>query len=352
MCAIWEAVGEYQLNRDIDHYEPEVFASFLILVAVKLNYRDIVERIWKDGCSAVSLPCASPEDFNTKLRQAAEDLAAALLSNRQEWTPSSMTLFSWAACNDHHAVVTALLSQIGIITTEKDVRWWYSLRNVVGTGDMKAGMLFLFHGRSGSGLLEHDELHVAARCGHEAMVDRLLAAGANIYTHGVLNAAVRGGQDTILDKLLEAGADINSESLRGGDTVLGIAAQMCNRSMVDKLLEAGANVNALGVLYSAFLGGDQAIIERLLTAGARICPGLLVELVGRGHRAAIDRVIKAGVDVNTPGVLEAAIKRGDKKIVEKLIEAGANVNAPGVLYAAIGRGNQAIFDILRVSGAT
>lgn len=347
LCSIWEALVEYQLNRDTEDYEPEVFNSFLILVAVKLNYPDIVERAQEDGRRAVSCPTASAESLSTKLRQATEDLASALLSNKQEMVPSSMTLFAWAASKGYHAVAAALLSRIGIITTQEDVKWWYSLSNVVGTGNMKAGMLFWFHGIRGVGLVEDGTLEVAASRGDETMVDWLLLAGANVFTHGVLTAAVEGDQGAMVDKLLVAGASINSERRGGKDTALGTAAQRRNRSMVDKLLNAGANVHAGGVLCAAFIGGDEVIIETLLTAGANINSGVLRELVDRGRKGAIDRVLKAGADANTPGVMGAAVRRGDQEIFEKLLKAGAEVDSVALSYEAGRWANHAVVNMLR-----
>lgn len=350
LCAIWEAIGEYQLNRDVDHYEPEVFTSFLILIAVKLHYRDVLEKVWKNGRGAGSGSSAPAGSFNANLWQAAEDVASSP-KYIQGWSPAPKTLFVWAANNDYHSVTTALLSQIGIITTQKDVRWWYSLRNVVGTGNMKAGMLFLFRGRWGVDELDRGELQMAASCGHEAMVDALLVAGANVNTHGLLNAAVQGGHDAMVDRLLMAGARINSNVLGGGDTVLETAAEEGNRSMVNKLLKAGANVQAPGVLCGAFIGGDEAIIETLLTAGAKIHSGLLTEVVQRGYGAAVDRVLKAGADINSPRGLETAILIGDTTIVELLIKAGAHVDHGSVLFAEqIGR-SQKMIDILRIAAA-
>lgn len=182
---VWDALGEYQLNRDTDHSEPEVLTSFILLVAVKHNDHEVAERIARDDNGARSWECATPVSFAAKFRSAAESLSSELSSNKRARTPTLMSLFDWAARDGRHSVAAALLHRIGVVTTEQDtISWWYSWNNVVYSKNINVMMFFVFERRidanirktlKGEGLL----LSVA-RGGWAAGVDVLLEAGATV----------------------------------------------------------------------------------------------------------------------------------------------------------------------------
>jgi ankyrin repeat protein len=125
----------------------------------------------------------------------------------------------------------------------------------------------------------------AAGGGHRALVDLLLARGANpglAANTGAtpLSAAVSMRQAEIVDRLLEAGAGLE-QRLPGDVTVLMLAAALGLPELVSRLLQAGADLHAtdaqgLSPLHCAALYGFTArerprlvaLLDTLLLSGA------------------------------------------------------------------------------------
>ena len=125
----------------------------------------------------------------------------------------------------------------------------------------------------------------AAGGGHRALVDLLLARGANpalAANTGAtpLSAAVSMRQPEIVERLLEAGAGLE-QRLPGEVTVLMLAAALGLPELVARLLQAGADLHAtdaqgLTPLHCATLYGFTArdrtrlvaLLDTLLLAGA------------------------------------------------------------------------------------
>lgn len=136
-------------------------------------------------------------------------------------------------------------------------------------------------------------MHAASQ-GNEALIDKLLNAGANVNSQYTLLRAVAVGHEAIVDKLLQAGADVNQD---------------------DILLEAVGN-------------GNEAIVDKLLQAGANLSEHVLLKAVEIGHGAIVDKLLLAIVDVNNTrdicfSPLVAAVSRKDGAMVVKLLNAGA-----------------------------
>ncbi|WP_305806361.1 ankyrin repeat domain-containing protein [Stenotrophomonas sp. YIM B06876] len=203
----------------------------------------------------------------------------------------------------------------------------------------------------------------AAGGGHAAVVDLLLARGANPQ-HAAgsgatpLSAAVSMRQTAIVSALLDAGAQLEHR-LPGGVTVLMLAAALGFPDIVARLLTAGADVHAgddqqLEPLHCAALYGFTArdrsrllaLLDTLLLAGAeadRLSAGtvtpLLLLLGARaepGTRcdehvvlAAVERLLDEDValDVRDPrgfGPLHLAALHGLPLLVQRLLRAGAD----------------------------
>ena len=166
-------------------------------------------------------------------------------------------------------------------------------------------------------------LQAAAKIGHDTVVQRLLAAGADPNeecegTHAgrtALHAATCHGHDTVVQTLLRAGADANKVS-KNGRTPLIEAARIGNVTIAKTLLEAGADVKMLTTvmvgpcplsvtaLMAATLGGNPAVIKLFLGAGAD--------------------VNQATPDGTTP--LYHAAARGQLEAVRALLDAGARAD--------------------------
>lgn len=116
-------------------------------------------------------------------------------------------------------------------------------------------------------------LQAAAMHGREAVVQRLIAAGANVNAVNAgdgltaLLLAASFGHGAIVDRLLAAGADVNAAD-EDGDSALIVAAKQGHEAVVARLLRAGANVGAVDTegrtaLQLAVLNGHQAAANRI-----------------------------------------------------------------------------------------
>ena len=89
-----------------------------------------------------------------------------------------------------------------------------------------------------------------------------------------LHSAVEAGDIAVVEELLAAGADVNSIALHGR-TPLHLAAEAGDIAVVEELLAAGADVNSIDLhgrtpLHLVAEAGDIAVVEELLAAGANV----------------------------------------------------------------------------------
>ena len=102
---------------------------------------------------------------------------------------------------------------------------------------------------------EESPLQMAARCGHETIVELLLERGADVNTEGghdgsALLCAVQYGHEKIVKLFLERGADVNTQGGNYGNA-LQMAIRYGHEKIVKLLLEKGADVNARSELGTA-----------------------------------------------------------------------------------------------------
>jgi ankyrin len=176
---------------------------------------------------------------------------------------------------------------------------------------------------------------VASRSGSPAVVEQLIAKGANVNARAArsqtaLMWAVSQKHSEVVKVLLAHGADIHARSdawsqvmavpphglleynraiPHGGDTALMFAARVGDLASAKLLLAAGANVN------DADAWGISAT-----TLAAHSGYGELVEFL-----------LEKGADPNASGgftALHEAIMRRDEKMVSALLARGADANAP------------------------
>ncbi|ESU18178.1 hypothetical protein FGSG_11425 [Fusarium graminearum PH-1] len=223
-------------------------------------------------------------------------------------------------------------------------------------------------------------LWYAAQNGHKAVVELLLAAGADVNAaaaseHGrtALEAAAEGGHLKVIEKLLAAGADVNAAAAsKHGRTALQAAAEGGHLKVIEKLLAAGADANA-AALQAAAKEGYLEVIEKLLVAGADVNAAAASEY-GRtalqaaaegGHLEVVEKLLAAGADVNAAAAseyewtaLQVAAWGGHLEVVKKLLAVGADVNAAAAsengqtaLEAAAWGGHLEVVEKLLAAGA-
>lgn len=129
-------------------------------------------------------------------------------------------------------------------------------------------------------LLDRDgsnALSLAARCGHERIVEMLLSKGAEVNTEekGIghpLSCAVASGNERVVEMLLEKGAEVN------GIVQLCMTAGCGYEKIVEILLEKGADLKTTdrgggAPVAIAARYGYEKIMEMLLSKGADVNAG-------------------------------------------------------------------------------
>jgi ankyrin repeat protein len=157
-------------------------------------------------------------------------------------------------------------------------------------------------------------LHAAAACGHQQVVQLLLACGAQVDAacwsgQSALHLAATHGHEAVTQQLLAAKANVELAD-RLGSTPLHLAAAHGHSRVVALLLRAKAPVNTgnnadARPLHMAATAGHTAVAVQLLAAGASACvpdaEGLspLHRGAAAGH-AAVVRAMLRSQPVPTP----------------------------------------------------
>ena len=176
-------------------------------------------------------------------------------------------------------------------------------------------------------------LHWAVYNDDVAMVDRLLAAGADVnasndYQSTPLTEAAVIGNSTVLRKLLAAGAKVESRNA-DGQTALMILARSSNVDAAALLIARGADVNAREqwrgqtALMWAAAEAQPAMVKLLLAHGARVNERSTVNQFERQVTA--EPRMQARPSGGFTPLLYAA-RRGCTECAQLLIRAGADVN--------------------------
>lgn len=216
-------------------------------------------------------------------------------------------------------------------------------------------------------------LYTAAKCGHQAAVQRLIAAGGAdvnfrdpIDDCGPLLRTVLDGHEQLARELLNAGACPN---MRGdgprGWAPLHVAASYGQCDVMCALLAGGADKDALddrgaSPLHHAIARDRAGSVRRLLAAGADITVGgnfpALMLAAGKGHPLILKALLDHGADVNfrSPTVGRTALHAAcSSQAIRVLVDAGAEVDAQRydggtpLHYAAASSSNEAMLALVQ-----
>lgn len=187
-------------------------------------------------------------------------------------------------------------------------------------------------------------LSKAALKGQVKVVNYLLEHGAEVDAgFPALSQAARAGNRAMVELLLARGANVNNPS-EYGRTALTMAAEQGFVSVVEVLLAHKADPNAVDsrsgrtALYSTLMRGQDNCARRLIAAGAQVNTEAedgttaLSLVAERGGTAMAKMLLEAKADPNAGKKnqpLLAAIAAKNLELVELLLKAGANPNAAG-----------------------
>ncbi|MCB9704640.1 MAG: ankyrin repeat domain-containing protein [Myxococcales bacterium] len=180
-------------------------------------------------------------------------------------------------------------------------------------------------------------------------------------------SACEGGLLWLVERLLEAGYDAELRRYEeSGERGLEAAAKAGHRAVVERLLAAGCALDAAS-LHAACEGGIVELVFRHLAAGLAPGAGHfgmtpLATAIRGGHLEVVRLLLDAGADPHKrhhhETLLHLAAEAGEPAVVELLLDRGlASVleerDALGwtPLFAAGWRGHQAVFDLLIARGA-
>ena len=207
---------------------------------------------------------------------------------------------------------------------------------------------------------EKSALMAAAEKGHLAVVEKLLAAGANVNAHArypevedsymydkgagmtALVFALKNGQSAVAERLLAAGANANdgghegckpeSSSCGHSPYPLGLAAARGDAKMVDALLQHKADPST--GLGSAASAGRTEMVKLLLDKGAKV-----------------DKSTDCGTPlscaVSGGGLYEEGCSSSQTEIVRLLLSKGANPNVSYPSYADDFEGEETVLQIAK-----
>ena len=175
---------------------------------------------------------------------------------------------------------------------------------------------------------------LASEGGHLAVVEHLLAAGANPrrgHAARALRFASGNGHLAVVERLLEEGVDVHT----GADDALRSASEHGHLRVVERLIAVGADLHAQNedALRLASENGHLAMVEWLLANGADVNgkdddDTALTLASEHGHLAVVERLLAAGADVHCVDdwALRKACEGNHVEIAERLLAAGANAN--------------------------
>ena len=187
-------------------------------------------------------------------------------------------------------------------------------------------------------------LLLATQNGNAAMIERLLAAGANPNapvtktSDTALMMAARTGKMDAVKMLLEHGAQVNAKETWGGTTALMWAVSERHPDVVKLLIERGADVNAKSYFVPSASGrgfeGTTPVPPKPNQEIEEFASGMLTPLMFAARENGLESaklLVKAGANLNAQGAdgkdaLSLALFDGSYDVAEFLVDSHANVN--------------------------
>ena len=187
-------------------------------------------------------------------------------------------------------------------------------------------------------------LQLAAVNGSSAMIERLIAAGADpsapLTKSGdtALMLASRTGKVDAVRTLLDRGANVNAQETWGGTTALMWAVSEKHPEVVKLLIERGADVSARSYYVPSASGrgfeGSTPVPQKPAGNFEEFASGWLTPLMFAAREDGLESarlLVKAGADINAQAAdgkdaLSLAFFDGSYNVAEFLIDSHANVN--------------------------
>jgi uncharacterized protein len=245
---------------------------------------------------------------------------------------------------DKDAVRTLLQQKADVNATQVDGTT--ALHWAVRADDLPLADLLLRNGARPSAANEAGAtpMLLATQNGSAAMVERLLAAGADPNasltktSDTALMMAARTGKVDAVKVLLDHGAHVNAHEKWGGTTALMWAVSEHHADVVKLLIEHGAEVNAISYFVPSASGrgfeGTTPVPPKPNQPIEEFASGMLTPLMFAARENDLDSarlLVKAGANLNAQAAdgkdaLSLALFDGSYDVADFLLDSHANVN--------------------------